>query len=380
MTKATRKVSKNVSLCQFVESLCKTAKTGLGRFYTTADGVLPYSITIGPNGEWRLRGVSLRYAAMSQIGMAEWLKFHPEDATWLPDLWPKIVVNRDKIIHISDFALALWAGVASGADNCEVFARALSARWQSQAGLCNAVELAWIVQACALSLQGQSDLESIVWPMLDEAKNRLIAFFRPQQNLFQRHDRSGFREVVSRRIACFADQVYPIVALSTYGQYFNDLQSIEIAARTVDQICRFQGPLGQWWWHYDTARGIVCEEYPVFSVHQDGMAPMAIRASDQLSGHNHHREIELGLQWILGNNELNEDLLVNGAGIIWRDIQKREPPKLSRALRALLCVGGLRSLHSLAGRFFVGFRINHECRPYHLGWILYAWANYHLES
>jgi hypothetical protein len=40
----------------------------------------------------------------------------------------------------------------------------------------------------------------------------------------------------------------------------------------------------------------------------------------------------------------------------------------------------LQSLHRLAGKCFFGFRINRKCRPYHLGWILYAWADYRSEA
>ncbi|MHC4423499.1 MAG: hypothetical protein ACYSWR_02355, partial [Planctomycetota bacterium] len=330
--------------------------------------------------KWESNGFSARYAAISQIGIAKWLRFHPEDTMHLSSLWPKVVDNRHKIKHIGDFALALWAGVASEADDCELFAGLLAASWQHQAHLCDATELGWIVQACTLALQEQGNLELHLQPVLDEAKERLVILFRPRQNLFQRHNRSGLRRVVNRRIACFADQVYPIMALSTYGLCFNDTESIQLAAGTVEQICRFQGSLGQWWWHYDVGGAKVCEEYPVFSVHQDAMAPMAIMASDKATGRNHSEEIELGMRWLFGANELGQNLFNAGQGIIWRDIEKCEPAKFSRALRAFLCVGDLKQLHGLAGRCFVGFRINRECRPYHLGWILYTWADYRLEG
>ena len=35
-------------------------------------------------------------------------------------------------------------------------------------------------------------------------------------------------------------------------------------------------PHGQWWWHYDVRDGSVVERYPVYSVHQHAMAPMAL--------------------------------------------------------------------------------------------------------
>lgn len=374
------KISDNINFDSMVKSLCTVAKTGLSRYYPDTGDMLPYSATIKYCGDFESTGFSIRYAAISQIGIARWIKFHPEDKGSLPDLCPKIIDRFSGITNIGDLALALWAVVASKADAPGLFTNALSDIWQHQAELCNAVELGWIVQAATLALKEHEDLESVLSPVFNDARDRLIALFRPQQSLFKRHNRPGFGEVVNRRIACFADQVYPILALSTYGQYFKDKKCIEMAAETANQICRFQGPLGQWWWHYDTIEGKVCEEYPVFSVHQDAMAPMAIMASDRLNGQNHHREIELGLNWLFAHNELTYQMLLNGDGFVYRDIEKREPVKLSRNLRALLCVAGLRRLHKLAGNSFIGFRVNHECRPYHLGWILYAWADYRLNG
>lgn len=376
MVESTHIATQRKSLHQMVESLTEIAKAGLGQYYTNANNRLPYSATIGPDGEWKLSGVSLRYAAISQIGIARWLDYHSADRAYLPNLWQTIADNRDRIRDTGDLALALWAGLTSKAENCTLFADALSASWQSQANTCNAVELAWVLQACTLALHRDKDLQSYIEPLMEEAKDRLLKLFRPQQSLFQRHNRPGFGQAISRRIACFADQVYPILALCTYGQFFEDNQCIEIAQKTVERICRLQGALGQWWWHYDTEEGKICEEYPVFSVHQDAMGPMAILASDKLTGQNHSREIERGLRWLWGQNELNECLVLYDAGIIWRDIEKRELTKISRSARALLCVANLRLLHTLAARSFLGFRVNHECRPYHLGWILYAWADY----
>jgi len=380
VTQSVCQTSEDMNLDEMIQSVCKTAKAGLAEYYANANDPLPYSATIKPHEQLELSGLSVRYAAISQIGIARWLTFHPEDAESLPDLWPRVVNNSHKVTGVGDCALALWAGLATKADNCELFAKSLSGSWRSQTDLCNAVELGWILQACTLALRERDDLELYTRPVLDEVRNRLVGLFKPGQELFQRHNRPGIGKSISRRIACFADQVYPILALSNYGSAFDDKECVEYAAHATEQICRLQGPLGQWWWHYDTKEGRICEEYPVYSVHQDSMAPMAILASDRATGGNHDKEIELGLRWLFGCNELNENLLLNGAGIIWRDIEKREPGKVSRTLRATLCVAGLELLHRFARKCFVGFRINRECRPYHLGWILYAWADYGSES
>jgi len=364
-----------MNLDRMIRSVCKIAKAGLSRYYAADDG-LPYSAAVETPDQFELSGFSLRYAAISQIGIAQWRKYHPEDASLLPALWPRIIGNKNKSIHIGDYALGLWAGILSQADDSVTFAKLLANGWANRADSCNAVELGWIVQACALAVRDRSELESVSKPILDEARARLTRLFVPGSGLFRKHDRPGACRVVGRRVACFADQVYPVLALANYGAAFDDKQCVQYAAGAAEQICRLQGPLGQWWWHYDARNGTTCEEYPVFSVHQDAMAPMAILASDRAGGADHMQEIELGLRWLFGDNELDTNMLLEEAGIIWRDIEKREPDKLSRNLRAILCTAGLGPLHRLAGKCCIGFRINRECRPYHLGWILYAWADF----
>jgi hypothetical protein len=367
---------KNIKFTTTIATLCTTAKKGLATCYGDSTNPLPYTSKLHPNATVQPEGYSIRYAAISQIGIGAWLKSHRDDKASLPNLWTRIIDNYHKITHCGDFALALWAAAVGNAEHCELFAKALSNNWQSQKNLCNVVELGWIVQSCTAALAEHTELEPYLRPVLNEAIPRLVLLYQPQQRLFRRHNRTGLKEIISSRIASFADQVYPILALANYGRLFADKQSIEIAGNVAEQICRLQGPLGQWWWHYDTGSGEVSEEYPVFSVHQDSMAPMAIMASDKATGENHLGEIERGIRWLLGNNELHTNLLLDEAGIIWRDIEKREPAKLSRSIRALFCVSGLHSLNKLVGKCFIGFRINYECRPYHLGWILYAWAGY----
>lgn len=355
---------------------CETAKKGLAHCYLEPSKRLPHTTRHHKENLLKPAGDSVRYAAISQIGIQRWLKYHHQDRDGLPDLWSHITDRLDTTTHIGDLALALWAGVQGQADNCEQFVRAIREQWPRQSDLCNAVELGWVVQACTVGLRELSLPESDLKPILDDAHTRLASLFNQKSNLFQRHNRGGFREIVSRQVACFADQVYPIVAMSTYGTAFGDRKSIDLAGRVVEQICRHQGTLGQWQWHYDVFEGKVCEEYPVFSVHQDSMAPMSILAGDNACGADHTREIDLGMRWLFGENELQESLVLEDKGIIWRDIERREPAMFSRKTRSMCCILGLKRLHRGASKFFRTFVVNRECRPYHLGWILYAWADY----
>ncbi len=370
----------SMHLKEIVNSLCSTAKSGLKQYYTAPKESLPYSSRLDKAGQWSNIGHSIRYAAISQIGISKWIKYHPGDEGLLPDLISVLRSRLGDIDHIGDIALVLWAGIESGADNCDQFAKVLVQCWAKQSDSCDAVELGWVVQACTVAISESDFLESQLRPVLDDAHKRLSCLFDAKHGLFQRHNRMGVREVISRRVACFADQVYPIVAMSTYGSTFDDEASISFAGTAAEQICRYQGGLGQWEWHYDVPGGKVCEEYPVFSVHQDAMAPMAIFAADKACGVNHMKEIELGTRWLIGANELNANMVLEDSGMIWREIRRREPNKFSRKIRSLCCVLGMDESHKLTGRCFNDFVINYECRPYHLGWVLYAWADFEAED
>jgi hypothetical protein len=68
-------------------------------------------------------------------------------------------------------------------------------------------------------------------------------------------------------------------------------------------------------------------------------------------------------------------LVASEKGVIWRKVARREPRKAVRVLSAVttsllpgLHVPGLDTL-------FPPVRVDYECRPYELGWLMYAWLS-----
>lgn len=371
---------KKMNYTSMVKTFSEIARKGLNLYYKESMVNLPY--TTRPNGysNWNLIGKSIRYAAICQIGINKWITHHPDDKTELPDLWPAILSQIPNIQDVGDAALCLWAAADSRSMDADKFANLLVNLWPDKKYSCNAVELGWIVQAGTLCLQaGQRAIIDIIKPILDESHRMLKGLFHPKTGLFQRHCRGG-RFSIQKRIACFADQVYPIIAMSTYGQVFDDRWSKQAALSAMESICKHQGSLGQWMWHYDVEDGKVCEEYPVFSVHQHAMAPMAILIADEVNNSDHTKQLELGMCWLFGNNELGQNLVCPEEGIIWRDIERKEPFKMSRLFRGASCVFSLERTHRWLKTSPLGYKVNYECRPYELGWILYAWADYKLKD
>jgi hypothetical protein len=357
---------------QTIELLCTTAKKGLMDCYCET-GLIEKRCRLNSMPKFLGKAVKLRYIIIAQIGIRRWLRLHGDNEL-LPDFWEHIHSRSCEINSAGDLGLAIWAGVESNADACKAFAEKLVSNWHRLSKACNAVEIAWVLQAIVQFSQCHP-ITSRMADFLKDVRQKLMDLYCHNTALFARHNRKNLREMTSRRIACFADQVYPILALANYSRRFKDPMSVEVAAAVADTICRLQGPKGQWWWHYDVNTGIVAEEYPVFSVHQDGMAPMALLAVDRVTGTNHTTYIQKGLMWLNKRNERMETMIMPEQGIIWRDIHRREIHKMYRLARSALITAGLHTVNRLAGRNLFGYIVNRECRLYHLGWILYAWAD-----
>lgn len=361
---------------RMLKDFVDTAVYGLYHYYKNYDKNFHYTVKRQAEDCIRPEGYSLRYAAISHIGISKWLACRPWDRDRLPSLWGDILNELPKTNDIGDVALCLWAG-CEGAINekTEIIANRLLSLWKDHQEKCNSVELGWVLKACLMVRGSMPELGGKVDSMMRESYLMLIHHYHSTAGLFCRHRRQGFKQKISGQIACFADQVYPIVAMSHYGRLFDDKKAKSVASQVVAKICEYQGSLGQWMWHYDVVHNRLCEAYPVFSVHQHSMAPMAIFASDDVNGEDHNRQIELGAKWLLGDNELGENLIVPEQGVIWRDIERREPEKRTRNIKGLCYTYGMKPIGDLLTRRYDTYKVNYECRPYELGWILYAWAD-----
>jgi hypothetical protein len=169
------------------------------------------------------------------------------------------------------------------------------------------------------------------------------------------------------RIGSFADQVYPTIAFARLWQALEDEKARQMALRTAEKMCELQGLLGEWFWQYDSMSGKVAGRYPVYSVHQHAMGPMMLFAVTEATGCDFSDAIYKGLAWISGNNELGRDFVEPSLGLVWRSIYLDSMEAYADAALRFL---QLRSGTADARRV----RVRYECRPYELGWLLYAFA------
>jgi hypothetical protein len=188
------------------------------------------------------------------------------------------------------------------------------------------------------------------------------------------------RSTLQRGIPSFAAQVYPLHGLAAWYAWSGAAPAPELA-RVASRLAEAQGPLGQWWWLYSPWRRRVVEGYPVYSVHQDGMAFLALAPLGEIGLDAHWRELDVGLRWLFGENELVTSLVDDDRGFISRCIQRvgsdaDGPYGLSQSayhrvlLRSLRPGADGRGVRAAPAEL----EILRECRSYHLGWILCAQA------
>jgi hypothetical protein len=197
----------------------------------------------------------------------------------------------------------------------------------------------------------------------------LLGRFRPKTGIFlHASDRAPVRHRLRKHVANFADQIYSVQALAFAAITERSKPALEASQVCAKRLVELQGPLGQWWWHYDPRTGGVAQGFPVYSVHQHAMAPMALMSVAAAGGTDHRAAIDLSHRW-LKQNELSVDMVDLGQGTIWRDIEPEESDieRLARHSRSVL---GWRPVEAakLAGRL----KVNHETRPYEWAWCLFA--------
>ena len=164
-----------------------------------------------------------------------------------------------------------------------------------------------------------------------------------------------------------ADQVYPIQALSRLVAATGDAAALTAAETCAAQICDLQGDAGQWWWHYDVRDGTVVERYPVYSVHQHAMGPMALHELAEAGGTRHDHAVELGLSWLETHPEVLEDLVSERHGLVWRKVGRRDRRKAVRKIAAVATALAPGRRPPGLDLLFPATEVDHECRPYELG-------------
>jgi hypothetical protein len=330
------------------------------------DGVFCFERRVGASDPI---GRSPRYTLMVELGMLRAraagyvASADPEELREVA--WRELDAGN---LTPGDIGLMLWIDARRGDGRGEELAERLAAALSAAGGLPArlGMELGWIVTGLAHHVAaGGSETGS---RLLAAALDQLLVENLAPSALFRHFGASGRR----RRFPNFATQIYSVLALAVVAQHGLDDRALPAARATADRLLAVQRPDGGWPWLFDVERGTVVEQYEIYSVHQDAMAPMALFELFAVSGDERYLEaVARGFKWIHGVNELGAHMIDREHGLTLRSIRRRRgADRLWLAIKTGASLAGLPSASSTARLT----ETNPTDRPYHFGWVLEAWC------
>jgi hypothetical protein len=334
-------------------------------------------------GTWRNEGVSVRYSAIALLGLLE------ADRKGWPHVLPaeRIALelhrrHRD-VDNIGDAGLiveALAGSVRRGliarerlveaADHALLLVRNDGAAKHRVVG---SMEHAWMLMGL-LACREHGFESGSHEAALEQVHADLLLNFNERSSLFSfsRKQRAG-RPPKLKRLSFFAEQIYGILALSSYYEATGEQSALRRACSCADAIISFQTAAGGWPWRYHAPRGTLAEVYPLFSVHQDGMAPLALARLESLGAGRYLSKAFKGILWLDGRNEFRRPVFDESRDIVWRGVRRKGPFALISELNKTCALINVRS-HRYTDRAAPILEFIPEVRSYHLGWILCAAA------
>lgn len=349
-------------------SLVESAVRALPQMYLPDTAQFVQTVRRG-DGWLAPEGTNVRYAAIVALGAAR-LDTARQRAilagTDAAQLAERVAEQAGASADLGAVALAAWASAeVCGVADDALLDRLVAAARSSQP--VPTVDLSWTLTAL-LAARAVRDVAADA----DLIAGRLCTLQGAQgifPHMLPRDSLPWYRA----HVGCFADQVYPIQALARHHAATGEANSLAAAERCAERIVRLQGSSGQWWWHYDVRTGDVVEGYPVYSVHQHAMAPMALHDLRTAGGTDHQPAISAGLTWVFERPEVTSPMIDETTGAIWRKVGRRERRKAVRSIRSATTALSPRLRLGALDRAFPPTVIDYECRPYELGWLLYAW-------
>jgi hypothetical protein len=323
------------------------------------------------------RGSNPFYSAMSTVGILRQSAQSPESVFPLGKALDTLHGIAAAGATPQVLANVVWALALAEDQRGAVLTRELAER--DDLLNCESAALGHVLHGLAVAAEAYPEQSGRAIEACRRWAPELLGRFSPQADLFGPFRRpTGVRSALIHRLTSFAAQVYPLHGLASFYRVTGEAPAPALR-QVAERIVAAQGAVGQWWWLYSTKTRAVLEGYPVYSVHQDGMAFMALLPVEALGEGSYREPLARGLDWLSGPNELSTDLVRRDPPIIFRNIQRVGSDAdamfgISRANLARVVARSLRPGRDHTEATAGELEVLHECRPYHLGWLLHAYA------
>jgi len=369
------------SVVGWLDRLRVVALDGLRQMYLPSEQLFCFKACYDGN-KLLLKGVSPRYSAMSVIGYCAGDRSKNVAGWPVHDVCNRLCSWVKSEASIGESGLVLWALLQAEHVDSTSVVHSIAARecqLTKSSAIIGSMELGYLLTGLSESVMRGievdicSRLAGLVCDILLQRQGKTSGLF-PICGYASR--RKPVVRWMRNRLGSFASQVYPIVGLSAFSMACKRRDALKAAKRCLNTVCQLQGADGQWWWIYHVDQGKVVVRFPVYSVHQDAMGPMAILAVEKAGGVNHNENFYRSFHWFAHRPELpDRELIDQERRVVWRAIQRDEPVMtgafgLGAAERRRMMWASLTGKADI-NPFLDGW-VCSECRPYHLGWVLLA--------
>lgn len=326
------------------------------------------------------RGENAYYSAASMVGILSQPLVSPDAVVPVGKALDALLTACDTDHGPPLLSTTLWAGALAGDPRSTRLVASLEGSLDVEQT--ESAALGQVLRGLVVGAERFPEVRDAALDLGQRCAGELLGRHSAHSRVFRAMPRrpSGLRTMLGARIASFASQVYPLLGLASLYAYRGETPPAALR-QTAEHLVEAQGSLGQWWWLYSPSSATVLEGYPVYSVHQDGMAFMGLVPVERLGEGSYREALALGVEWLYGRNELSLTLIDEEPPFICRNIQRvgsdaDAPFGISRSNFYRTVARSLRpgSVSDQTKASPDELEPLRECRSYHLGWLLYAYA------
>jgi hypothetical protein len=359
-----------------LNDLSKLASDYLQKYYLADKKIFPFTTKL-VDGELKPLGISVRYTLISLIGLFGYRKRGNEIKIPLEKIILTFMSNMQDINNLGDLGLLLWAAslISNGHDLEELLRTVLEKEKRNllDTKKPSTLELEfYLIGLCHILKRIEHADE--VRQRVDVIHDLLMKKFNQRTGLFSFGSyikNAPMKNLYNSRTGFFAEQIYGVYALINHFEVMKKDDALKNAVLCADTICKFQTKFGEWQWVYNVPSGFIVEKYPIYSVHQDGMAPMVLLKLARFTDKKYIANVLRGLEWLVSYKMSSEPLLDDPRQVIWRSVRRKQHWHQKAPLKKAAGLLNI-DMNAVGGHASSSLEVDYETRPYCYGWVLQA--------
>lgn len=366
--------TKNTKQNNFLSEIVQISLKGLEEMFLPETN--EFAMTkLKSNNSIVIENSNLRYTLINLIGLQKAQSHGFEVNVDIHNILKNKIVHLNSISSIGDLGLLLWAiGLISPENATPLLTKinlneVLNEFKDSKSNY--TMELSWFLTGLLFASTFNEKFKNSIDNLPAKVYQRIRKNYGGH-GIFQHEDKNNFEGKLRANIGTLADQLYSIYALSLFSQQMNNEEALLIAKECSEKICEHQGKNGEWKWQYNSENGKVINNFPIHSVHQLALAPMALFSIQMTSGIDFSENILKSINWLCENPKLQKQIVDSKNNVIWNKVAPVFNNKLNSIFNFL-------KFYSF-GKYIYP-KVEYVCSSYDFGWILYTFAGrIHLEN